>query len=705
MACPTFEELLDEQLASLRASLLRKHAFEVRRSTCSRSQDDFNLMISDESFHRFDDGVPWERSRSDVHIGTAEDLNDPIPSEFEDLPPWTRFVVKLLEQGKEEETESVSLNSNKGALKMRDTWKVSLHDGAQQTGRSAYQVSILSKNMSLKINDAVTDDSCLQRFVCGPHSTPQLAWSMLACVFILWYVITMPLEMFNVSWLMQVLDVAGIVTFAFWTLDIPLHFIFGIQLEGTLELRPKKLAQIYLRSWFALDVLVVLIDIFVFILEAVLTNGMEGSMIRSARYLRILRLLRLARLLRVIKLTRELTLLANRFLSTHAFMVMKIVAGLGMMIAMNHLVACVWYGLASMRAEDDNWVASMGLERAGFGTSYAASMHWALTQFTPATTNIAPVSGLERWFALLIVLLAMGVFSSFIGSISATVSSLRSARSEQAQKQSKLLQFFIERDLSVDLYMKVQEALRREGAFRMRSAEDEVEMIQGIPERFKIQLHEEMYASTLAKCHFWPERQLQEDEQFFIRLLCHQCLSEAAAAPGQDVFLPGNDCAQAYVMQTGLMSYHGKENFEQNCSAEMNSCLCITALWADWHTRGRFAAAHGLCYFVTIDAEGFCTSSLNYGGSIYAHLQIFGILLVGHVEALDEEDLLMTDLVDESVMAELRVRAQQYCAFAGDLKKKRYKTTIFQGFKPDPQDSWALSSMVRSKQNSEASAS
>lgn len=65
----------------------------------------------------------------------------------------------------------------------------------------------------------------------------------------------------------------------------------------------------------------------------------------------------------------------------------------------------------------------------------------------------------------------------------------------------------------------------------------------------------------------------------------------------------------------------------------------------------------------------------------------------------------MTDLVDESVMAELRVRAQQYCAFAGDLKKKRYKTTIFQGFKPDPQDSWALSSMVRSKQNSEASAS
>ena len=44
--------------------------------------------------------------------------------------------------------------------------------------------------------------------------------------------------------------------------------------------------------------------------------------------LRTLRLLRLLRLLRVAKLQQALTLLANRFLSAHAFMVMKVVAGL-----------------------------------------------------------------------------------------------------------------------------------------------------------------------------------------------------------------------------------------------------------------------------------------------------------------------------------------------------------------------------------------
>ena len=51
----------------------------------------------------------------------------------------------------------------------------------------------------------------------------------------------------------------------------------------------------------------------------------------------------------------------------------------------------------SRRSEQPNWVAAMDLQDADFPTSYAASMHWSLTQFTPATNNIAPVSGLERW--------------------------------------------------------------------------------------------------------------------------------------------------------------------------------------------------------------------------------------------------------------------------------------------------------------------
>ena len=82
-----------------------------------------------------------------------------------------------------------------------------------------------------------------------------------------------------------------------------------------------------------------------------------------------------------------------------------------------------------------------------------------------------------------VILLAMGVFSSFISSITSTVSSLRTARQEQFQQQSKLLRFFNERNLSIDLYGQVQEFIRKQGVFEVRLKETDVSLIQNIPER------------------------------------------------------------------------------------------------------------------------------------------------------------------------------------------------------------------------------
>ena len=39
------------------------------------------------------------------------------------------------------------------------------------------------------------------------------------------------------------------------------------------------------------------------------------------------------------------------------------------------------------------------------------------TQFTPSTNNIAPANGLERSFAVFVILLAMGFFSSSLGGV------------------------------------------------------------------------------------------------------------------------------------------------------------------------------------------------------------------------------------------------------------------------------------------------
>eukprot|EP00913_Durusdinium_trenchii_P014009 g13154.t1 len=145
--------------------------------------------------------------------------------------------------------------------------------------------------------------------------------------------ITIPLEFFALGpYTTDVLGVMGRLSMAFWMIDMPMNLFFGIEKQGRTEMRVIELARAYLRSYFVLDVLVVSIDIALLLVE-ILGEDADGGF-RSARFLRTMRLLRLLRLLRAVKLQQdwtELTLLANRFLSVHVFMVAKVVLGLIMM--------------------------------------------------------------------------------------------------------------------------------------------------------------------------------------------------------------------------------------------------------------------------------------------------------------------------------------------------------------------------------------
>ena len=60
--------------------------------------------------------------------------------------------------------------------------------------------------------------------------------------------------------------------------------------------------------------------------------------------------------------------------------------------------ACLWYGIGSWTLVEmgDSWIGRSSMEQAGFADLYAASMHWTLTQFTPATNDIAPNNAVER---------------------------------------------------------------------------------------------------------------------------------------------------------------------------------------------------------------------------------------------------------------------------------------------------------------------
>jgi len=685
----TYAHVLSQHLQSLQVALLQHHAADLGRL---RDQNDkLKRQLTSAQTRLRDvtgvDEVPQptmissvpalqghpvlEREESAASGQVSKLLSssslpvDIATSDLKHCERWETLTTKLIESAScmtAFDAPTPKPRSTAGImceLKMRPSWSHSLVQTKATYQRSRSHIAALREMSStLKINDAFTDSSFLQRFVVGPHSRHQLVWAIIASVFIIWDLITIPLEMFNVPEFIRVLDIVGVVSLSFWAMDIPLHLVFGVQLRGSLEMRPSKLWSIYVRSWLAIDMLIVLLDVALILLEH-LSSGHSNGAFRSARFLRSLRLLRLFRLVRVAKLQRELSLVASRFLSTYAFMVMKIVGALLMMLAINHIIGCCWFGIGTGTESDKTWIYRIGIEDADFATSYVSSIHWALTQFTPSTNNIAPENGVERFFAIWVILLAMGVYSSFIGSISSTVNSLRAVRGEKIKQQSRLLQFFIERNLSLDLYGSIQETLRREGTVEVRLKEAEVNLISGLPERFKQQLHEELYMAAVQRLPFWPSwTECRTVDSFFFNSLCHQAVGEHVLMPGEDAFMPGTFCEQAYIVENGFMNYT-LGNHEPD-EIERDAILCLTCLWSEWQHAGRLSANSGTSYYITIKSDEFCRITTRFGARLCVYLQVLGILIVGAVENQHEQGI-ATDLnFDWQRIQELASRAERF---------------------------------------------
>lgn len=656
-----FDDVLKTQLETLHQTIREQHVNETEqlRNTVVLLQRQIQLLTGGNESEA--ETKPTESSFAFASETSA------FPDASTPLEKWGDFASKLLMRDAlfdpdDELCRPMLLGQD--LLKMHPAWNIAFQEASRIASRSQnFRTTIMTAASTLRMNDALRDEnSCLQRLVVGPRSVLQLLWSIVGSIFIVWDLVTIPLEMFDVPQFIQFLSEVGKVSLSYWLLDMPTNLIFGREIKGKLEMRPSVLLKLYLRSWFALDLVVIFIDVMFLVLEGILSAGF-----RSARFLRTLRLLRLLRLVRVAKLQQALSLVANRFLSAHAFMVMKVVAGLVMILAINHLIACCWYGIGTVELDGKSWIlqAEIGSE---FTEAYAASIHWALTQFTPATNNIAPDNALERFFSVWVILLAMGVFSSFISSITSTVSSLRTARQENFAQQSKLLRFFNERNLSIDLYGQVQEFLRKQGVFEVRLKEADVSLIQNIPERLKMQLHDEMFASTLYCLGMWPTWSQTRDQPFF-RNLCHHAMTENVATPTQDAFMSATDCTGTYVLQSGSMRYLAKQKTSSQImdmirqKIDQGAVLCLPSLWADWQHRGRLTAEYGTCYYMKIDAEKFCSIATQYGGPLWQYLQIFGILLIGAVDNRDEQGIMITDLgFEEKELDRVVMRAQRIAA-------------------------------------------
>ncbi|CAE7879862.1 unnamed protein product [Symbiodinium microadriaticum] len=321
----------------------------------------------------------------------------------------------------------------------------------------------------------------------------------------------------------------------------------------------------------------------------------------------------------------------------------------------------------------DDWEVALSSDSRLADVATVESSYWLLLPdslreaWEAALTGATVQLEMERVFALLVILMAIGVFSSFITSITATMSSLRKARDDSNKTQMTLFRFFNQRNLSVGLYGKVEEALRLDGLASVRVKESEVPVLARMPERLRMQLHEEMYMSMVNVLGFWPDS--APDHQYFYSNLCHTCISEEVCTQQQDVFMPGTDCKHVLVIETGLMHYFARNQanvLTRNQEVQSEDVLCLPCLWADWQHRGRLTAGTGTSYYGKVNADEFALLARKFGGAFWVHLQIFGILLISEIENRDERSSINEHITDiqmsKDELQRMKSRAETYVA-------------------------------------------
>lgn len=675
-----FEDALQKQLELLKVELLQAH-WASHSANTSHSVNKGSRRSSTLSAP-VDLEVPGQElipSEHDEEVGVALRVSDHFANGI--AVRWARLSRALLAPPPSE------------ALALHADWVAAMPDGQDrrpalqcqepQEGRRVRKHGEQGPTQSLAAIQS-SERWCL---VLQPQSKIRLVMSILGLICITWDVVFIPVQSFdNLSDVFEeVLQVATVLVFFYWVIDFLLQFISAPDnTSNAVDLKPSNVALRYVKGWMFMDLLLLGLDIGLFSAEAAIEARSATTGLNSVRLIRVLRLLRFFRLLRLSRVQKTLVSILTRFISVYFWMAMQMMKGIMIILVINHYVTIGWLVLG-VYYPGRTWLSDFQLQEVDFSEQYVYAFHWAIAQFLPSTTNISPVHGLERLYAVLAVLLSFGVLSSFITGVTNTVNALRAVRVSSLTQEAKLRQFFVERKLPARL-LKLCLNAYHEKAESASIFEQDVAILQTSPERLRAKVHEEMFKPVFMR-QCWTSSAMKENSWLLINL-CHLAITEQATEKSQDVFLTGTDCHGAVILTHGLMFYSddyqmsslstgGPGRRRQNRSTDLGQqiqegqWLCEISLFSQWWHRGQLSA-QGAALYAFLDATKFVHLVAENGGFAYMFLRTFGILLTAYVEELMSTEM-ESDIVEQESLRQLRDRAQHFMQISkvvtGELKR------------------------------------
>mmetsp|Transcript_48812 Transcript_48812/g.128722 ORF Transcript_48812/g.128722 Transcript_48812/m.128722 type:complete len:956 (+) Transcript_48812:190-3057(+) len=455
------------------------------------------------------------------------------------------------------------------------------------TGRPTYTADF--KMQTLRRKKAVSKFSSaagsFQKFIyMNPTSQRRLLWDVIGIMMITYDLVLLPLHAFPLEAeggaFTDFMIIMGQVTTSYWTLDIFSNFLCGYQTEKDIEMDPLKIAMHYIKGWFPLDMLLVLSDI---IVTTVLDE--TASFLRFGKS--ISRGMRVVRMIRLVKLRRIMADIMDRIPSEYARTLLRVLKLLMFIIMLNHYIACGWFWLGTSLQDSQSmtWVLRSMNEDSSIWYFYVTSLHWSLTQFTPASMEVVPTNRVERTYSVCVLMFALVTFSSFVSTITSSVTHLQHINARKLHNQVLLRRYLSERRISAGLVLRVchysQVYQRSQGGMERKTGEDKVEALKILPASMRQEIRWEAFSpSILAHPLFF---QYNIATPTGMREVCSRCLSEVSLAVVQELFTQPKAVKQMLFVLEGALKYTYPANLYSMAEQEVgkHQWACEVAIWAE----------------------------------------------------------------------------------------------------------------------------